>query len=243
MHRSPISITPAQPRSDRKSPPRNPLQPPPTAYPSTNFNTEAKRVNSLAPSLVNGKHYIPCTCRGAPRRIQTKHPQGRFASLLQSSTGTAKIRAMHAPSARPPGGAHCAPTSTRTSQYVQSCGEPLSANFLAPLHLPPRPATHEMEQRVYCCASSGGMPCRQPFLRPSQPVPAALIGRPANRHRRSRPLVAHRSAAGPTAASCWTSPPACAVMAAVPPDPPPHLPHLHLQQRSTPCRARVVVRS
>ncbi len=52
--------------------------------------------------------------------------------------------------------ARLSPTSTRTSQYVQSYVHPVGAKPLPPLHLPPRPATHETEQRVYCCASTGG---------------------------------------------------------------------------------------
>ncbi len=47
-------------------------------------------------------------------------------------------------------------TSTRTSQCVRSYVHPLGAKFLAPMHLPPRSATHEMEHCVYCCASTGG---------------------------------------------------------------------------------------
>ncbi len=46
-----------------------------------------------------------------------------------------------------------APTSTRTSQYLRSCVDPCGAKPLAPLHLPPRLATHEAEHCVYCCAS------------------------------------------------------------------------------------------
>ncbi len=72
-------------------------------HPSTDFNTEAKMVVSLAPSLLNGKPYLPCTCRRDPRRIQTKHLKGRFGSMQQCSIRAAQARAMPTPTSQPPG--------------------------------------------------------------------------------------------------------------------------------------------
>ncbi len=126
-------------------------------HPSTNFNIEAKRVVLLASSRLDRKPYLPCTCRRAPRRIQTKHPQGRFASMPQSSSGD-RLPQCPRPPHGPPGGERWAPTSTRTSLYVRSYGRAPSAKPLVPLHLLPRPLTHGLQHCVYCCASTGGVP-------------------------------------------------------------------------------------
>ena len=78
MHRSPISITRAQPRSDRNSHPSNPLQPPPTTHPSRNFNTRPKGGRKLASTPQVRNPFAPTTCRDAPRPSQPKHHQRAF---------------------------------------------------------------------------------------------------------------------------------------------------------------------
>ncbi len=85
MHRSPIAITRAQFRSDHNFPRRNPLQPPPTAHPSRGFNTRPKGGRTLTSTPQVRKPVVASTCRHAPRRIQPKHLQGRFASMQQST--------------------------------------------------------------------------------------------------------------------------------------------------------------
>ncbi len=196
-------------------------------------------MDSLASSRLARRPYLPCTCRRAPRRIQAKHPQGRFAwatlralvepsahtrqrvpasrhplqkpqktfqlrpvsaltkihihkytisrlrrtsvrrhaparqlrprpcsffdNQTQSATRLASagpLRRFPAPAVSSPADEFAQPlmakiarTSTRTSQYVRSCAHMPSAKPLPRLHLLPRLATHENQQRVCCCAS------------------------------------------------------------------------------------------
>jgi len=150
MHRSPISITRAQPRSDRNSPPRNPLQRPEPRTPLRTSTLDPQVVENLrsrpgceTPSLQS----LTATLLVQVNRNTLKGVSLRCNNVPSGDAGS------RSPSARPPDNVVWAPTATRTSQYVRTCAHALGAKFLTALHLPSRPSTHETQRCVYCCAS------------------------------------------------------------------------------------------
>ncbi len=78
MHRPPISIARAEPRSGRNSPPRNPLQSLSSEHPSRNFNTQAKGGRKLTSATQVGKPFVPTTYRDTLAPSQPKHPSRAF---------------------------------------------------------------------------------------------------------------------------------------------------------------------